>query len=517
MALGQHNTPLYQVDFAAQAAGKTFGSSKRKIRFRFGYANAEALAQGGVGVECRGEEHEVLCVWSVTSGKKTVLLDGKEVHHSVPKSGGFQGKMECNFSFGKHHIMKLVAHAAPPAGTMNGFEQRQFDLFLDGLSFFEFSKLYELGREKKVIGRNEIRALVTASETHHTANNEYKNYSLPLPSPHSIEAFREDYDTQAPSFAKPAVAPSPPRVSAAVSVHEVSESNKAPEPELIDFFSEPVPTTVQVPLSVMTTQPPPSSASVFSGSTYYNNNLPFEQPPFLSPSASTFASASPAVFMSAPSPTPTCNSSQSLPYQQYQQQVAQYEILNKYNAPPAPAPTYNAQEQQESSNALVPFTPAKLTMEPVNPFDAYGYSAQQSNDLSDQDKLLMAMKKLVNFDNIRDESEAKQMEKLSSKASSMNLRDSKASQKSFAPITSSYVNSNASLAEIQASKGGKQQVRPSVMSAPPQAASPATYSGYPPIAGGTTSSYGAPPTGYHQFQQTQQVPQVTYNNYQFAP
>jgi len=141
MTAGIHHAPLYQVDFGVQATGKTIGGSKRKIRFRFGYANPEALAQGGVGVECRGEEHEVLCVWSVSSGKKVVLLDGKEVYQSVPKGGGgFLSSMECNFSFAKHHIIKLVAHSVPP-GYSNGMEQRQYDLFLDGLSYFEFSKL----------------------------------------------------------------------------------------------------------------------------------------------------------------------------------------------------------------------------------------------------------------------------------------------------------------------------------------------------------------------------------------
>lgn len=132
MSIQRHNTSLYQVDFVAEATGKTLGSTKRKIRFRFGFANPEALAQGEVGVQCRGDEHEVLCIWSVTSGKQIVTLDGREVHHSV---GGFQGKLECTFNFGKNHFMKVIAHAAPPlTETMiNGLKQRQFDLFLDGL------------------------------------------------------------------------------------------------------------------------------------------------------------------------------------------------------------------------------------------------------------------------------------------------------------------------------------------------------------------------------------------------
>mmetsp|Transcript_17593 Transcript_17593/g.25047 ORF Transcript_17593/g.25047 Transcript_17593/m.25047 type:complete len:202 (+) Transcript_17593:384-989(+) len=159
---GRHNTNLYQLDFSVQSSGKTFGITKRKIKFDFGFVDLQALEQGGVGVECRGEEHQVLFIWSVASGKTRVLLDGKELHHSiVPSPGGFQGKMEFNFNFGKHHIIKLVAHAAPPVGLdCDGFEQRQFDLFLDGLSFFDFARLFELGRGKTAsIGHSNIRAL----------------------------------------------------------------------------------------------------------------------------------------------------------------------------------------------------------------------------------------------------------------------------------------------------------------------------------------------------------------------
>jgi hypothetical protein len=510
MTAGIHHAPLYQVDFGVQATGKTIGGSKRKIRFRFGYANPEALAQGGVGVECRGEEHEVLCVWSVSSGKKVVLLDGKEVYQSVPKGGGgFLSSMECNFSFAKHHIIKLVAHSVPP-GYSNGMEQRQYDLFLDGLSYFEFSKLYELGREKKVIGRKEIRALVTST----AGGDQYNNYTV-HPSPHSVEAFREDYVTQAPSFAKPPMAPTPPRTN--VTNAAPAESNKAPEPELIDFLSESIPATVQVPAPVVAAAPliPASSASVYSAcsNTY--------EPAFFSPSASTFSVPLPTpspMFGSAPSPAPfvdytSVSTQQTLPYQQYQQQVTQYDILSKYNDKVAnPEPNY-VNRPEENSTALVPFTPAKLTMEPVNPFDSYVAlpAHQPSEDYSKQDQLCLAMKKLVNFDNIRDESEAKQLEKLSAKPS-LYISNNTRSSLPLNQVKTNYVNPNASLAEIQASKVGQPQ-RQSVMVAPPQPVY--NNSGYQlnPMAGAMSSSYGSNPAYGQTFSRPQ--PQ-SYTNYQFA-
>lgn len=145
-----NKTTLYQVDFSTQYCGRTFGATKRTIKFCFGFADPAAMAKGYIGADCRGEEHEVVCIWSVSSGKQKILLDGKEIHRFIPLSGGgCQVKLEHSFQLGKHHEIKLVAHAFPPVVPVNldGSEQRQFDLYLDGLSFFEFVRLFELGRD----------------------------------------------------------------------------------------------------------------------------------------------------------------------------------------------------------------------------------------------------------------------------------------------------------------------------------------------------------------------------------
>jgi len=162
---------------------------------------------------------------------------------------------------------------------------------------------------------------------------------------------------------------------------------------------------------------------------------------------------------------------------------------------------------------LVPFTPAKLTMEPVNPFDSYVAlpAHQPSEDYSKQDQLCLAMKKLVNFDNIRDESEAKQLEKLSAKPS-LYISNNTRSSLPLNQVKTNYVNPNASLAEIQASKVGQPQ-RQSVMVAPPQPVY--NNSGYQlnPMAGAMSSSYGSNPAYGQTFSRPQ--PQ-SYTNYQFA-
>jgi hypothetical protein len=42
-----------------------------------------------------------------------------------------------------NHVLKVVAHANPPMSPTPGF--KQYDFFVDGMSFFSFPKLFRLG------------------------------------------------------------------------------------------------------------------------------------------------------------------------------------------------------------------------------------------------------------------------------------------------------------------------------------------------------------------------------------
>eukprot|EP00536_Pseudo-nitzschia_multiseries_P017679 jgi/Psemu1/328614/estExt_fgenesh1_pg.C_17200003 len=130
---------VYQIDFTAVASGKRIASSKRRIRWRFGFANQEALATGQTGTDCRGQEHDVTIVWSITSGKRLVLMDGKEIHFSSNRNNVF----DFSWTMKGNHVLKIVAHAQPPMSAAPGF--RQYDLFVDGQSFFTFPKVFRLG------------------------------------------------------------------------------------------------------------------------------------------------------------------------------------------------------------------------------------------------------------------------------------------------------------------------------------------------------------------------------------
>lgn len=131
--------PVYQIDFTAVASGKRIATTKRRVRWRFGFSNKEALENGETGTSCRGEEHDVTIVWSITSGKRLILADGQEVHYSNSRSS----VLEYSWTMRGNHVLKLVAHAAPPMNAVPGF--RQYDLHVDGQSFFQMPKVYELG------------------------------------------------------------------------------------------------------------------------------------------------------------------------------------------------------------------------------------------------------------------------------------------------------------------------------------------------------------------------------------
>jgi len=129
----------YQIDFSAIAAGKRVSSTKRKVRWRFGYCSQQALADGRTGTDCRGEEHDVTIVWSITSGKRQISMDGKEIHYSTNRAG----LLEFNWQTKGNHVVKVTCHAAPPMTAQPEF--RQYDLSIDGQSFFTMPKVFQLG------------------------------------------------------------------------------------------------------------------------------------------------------------------------------------------------------------------------------------------------------------------------------------------------------------------------------------------------------------------------------------
>lgn len=170
---GAGRSPVYQIDFTAVASGKRIASSKRRVRWRFGFANADALAAGQTGTDCRGEEHDVTIVWSITSGKRLVLMDGKETHFSSSRNNLF----EFSWTMKGNHVLKIAAHAQPPMSAAPGF--RQYDFFVDGQSFFTFPKVFRLGlapNDPRGAGGSSSGRRRDASNYGNRSNNGYDNY-----------------------------------------------------------------------------------------------------------------------------------------------------------------------------------------------------------------------------------------------------------------------------------------------------------------------------------------------------
>jgi len=176
-------SPVYQIDFTAVDSGKRIASTKRRIRWRFGFSNAEALAAGETGTACRGEEHDITLIWSITSGKRLVLADGQEVHYSNNRSHLF----DFSWTMRGNHVLKVVAHANPPANATQSF--RQYEFFVDGMSFFLMPKVYRLG----LVGTAPTHEPTLALATSTRGQPGYQNYNVQAPNGRSdVRPGRDD-------------------------------------------------------------------------------------------------------------------------------------------------------------------------------------------------------------------------------------------------------------------------------------------------------------------------------------
>lgn len=134
----------YQLDFSVQDMGRRIASSKRKITWRFGFPNNEAIERGLVGEACRGEEHEVALVWSVQSGKRYIFHNGVELHYAQGRANkvDHSWNMVTHRGSGEPRVLKLVAYDFPETNRHGP----QYELYINGQAFSTFAKLHEVGQ-----------------------------------------------------------------------------------------------------------------------------------------------------------------------------------------------------------------------------------------------------------------------------------------------------------------------------------------------------------------------------------
>mmetsp|Transcript_24012 Transcript_24012/g.48127 ORF Transcript_24012/g.48127 Transcript_24012/m.48127 type:complete len:716 (-) Transcript_24012:225-2372(-) len=141
----------YQIELSVKNIAKQVAATKRIIHFRFGFANAAALERGRYGVECRGDEHDVVITWSITGGKRLICVDGKEVQYRAGKRANAARRadiLEAAFGMPGDHTCQILCYAYKPAtGSPEKRDKRwkQYDLIIDGRSFFDLPKVYDLG------------------------------------------------------------------------------------------------------------------------------------------------------------------------------------------------------------------------------------------------------------------------------------------------------------------------------------------------------------------------------------
>lgn len=125
---------------------------------RFGFPNRTSLDAGKSGIDCRGEEHDVNLIWSITSGKKMIMSNGQQIYTGLNKSRIFE--YAWHNKNGTH--LRILAHSTVPMGSAQG--TRQYDLFIDGKSFFNMPKVYEIGLKGSTIDDTRIPGVITDSQ-----------------------------------------------------------------------------------------------------------------------------------------------------------------------------------------------------------------------------------------------------------------------------------------------------------------------------------------------------------------
>ena len=180
----------YQIEFSVQNLGKQVASTKRIIHFRFGFADPTALKEGKAGNDCRGEEHNAVVTWSITGGKRSVCVDGREMQYSAGKRLGPAQRadvFEAAWGMPGGHVCQLTCYAYKPAtGSPEKRDRkwRQYNLIIDGRNFFELPQIFDLGLKGMGLRPNHMMPpfVITSSfddsssRNGHDCNNSFSQY-----------------------------------------------------------------------------------------------------------------------------------------------------------------------------------------------------------------------------------------------------------------------------------------------------------------------------------------------------
>mmetsp|Transcript_32438 Transcript_32438/g.39870 ORF Transcript_32438/g.39870 Transcript_32438/m.39870 type:complete len:617 (-) Transcript_32438:342-2192(-) len=544
--------PVYQIDFTAVASGKYIATSKRRIRWRFGFSNKEALEKGETGTACRGEEHDITCVWSVTSGKRLILADGREVHYSNNRSSLF----DFSWTMRGNHVLKVVMHAAPALSGTPGF--RQYDLLVDGLSFFNMPKVYELGIRGSIPSHAPVPGVINRQErpppirsaTYDLNKGEYvkgpstkeqEDADLQAAIKASLEESKAHLDQRkpGPAPAPPAAAPAP-AAQAARALPErgalykdssefrlVSKEAQDNESDLLDLLGDwsgqenpadatPAAPAPQASYGADIFAQPPAAPSPYGAAPGYSQPTAAAAPYGAAPgyAQQSPSGMAPSTFGHAPddpfAPKPVQDVA---PVQNSFDQMS-LSIMSAYGAnAPSPAGAPPAAPGQSPTDApageppIEETTTAPQPQSMANPFD-FG----ESND--PKTPMDATLSKLVNFDNINAPVEAPTKLTMNSNPLAENEAKTesvkgKVKSKGIPPPAANWAGPQPSLAEMRTLKPQASPKAPKSVMKQPQAMVVAgqqngNYGGY----AAAQQGYGQPGAQQGQYGYQQQVPSM---------
>lgn len=353
-------------------------------------------------------------------------------------------------------MIKLIAHAAPPLFETPGF--KQFDLLLDGCSYFDMPRIFELGIKNK---------LVPAPQS-----DRYTNYSLPYPvspdersrdreprGPHVSQApVRRVSDEPAPDVLSEMVptgdlldtTPALPALTNGPVADEFAPVSQAPAPPSFAVASNqilsaygPAPTTTTLPQLANESHtyyaPPPQQQYQQPHPQYQQPHPQYQHPQYQHPQQQ----------YQPPQQTTYGRPEQSYqqPYVQtnYQPEQQYYQQDQYYYHPTAPAVSPDASmhsaRSSDASNDLSDRSqsPIPLTMQPLS---LQEIEAREQPPMSDMDR---AVQSLVNFDLLDKKETPEQVKAKSKKLQSEPLRS-----KPKPPTTPEWhLGMKAKLADIQ--------------------------------------------------------------------
>jgi len=156
-------TIFYQIDQCIASSGKRLPVSKRRVCWRWGIANEDALKDGGKGSECRGNEHIVTLIWSLASGKRQILCDGEETHFTTSRIT--KGNFKYSWLASKFGNSVFTITGRTTASFKSAASFKQFDLMINGKSCSDMCYLHELGIQKDHTKNDEIGAVVRMQDS----------------------------------------------------------------------------------------------------------------------------------------------------------------------------------------------------------------------------------------------------------------------------------------------------------------------------------------------------------------